>query len=402
MAAIRPVSAVFLILILAGSGAPDMHGQGGVLPKGNPAHVDQDKVTGPQAQMVHDKGCFEKFMRPIGGSAQFSDSAFYFLAQSTGFGKASDPQMPTVKHTLYRLKLGNSLGIAEPLLSLEHKSGVALAAYGSPIKAVAAVGFLGPKSLCFEGPAAVVNVTLAKKGSQAIRTTGSFSFVDTPDGRRLVDEKKHTLLEMDSETFQTKAARKLEKHERGLFYDPKTRAFTAWFDDGKIRGLVNYKNEDDSKPRRLTVNAEDRVVQRGSGFAVARLDAKANSITLQEIAEWTGVNSPGLHTIKLPSAYKVASAGLDVNFARRIAVIYAVGYSTQKQWQKVFVFDYEKGKVVDVMTSDAASIFHQVGLDPTGRFVVAEVRDHVTLRSRALKVLDLTKHTIQDVTLAAP
>lgn len=377
----------------------------GALPKGSAAVVDQGKAKGPQAVVVSkDTACFQQFTRPIGGNALFADKNFFILAQTSAFGKASDPKKPTVRHTLFKVKLdGHDALFADPLLSLEHRSSVALAAYGKPVNSVAAVAFLGPKGPCAEGPAAIVNVTLAKKGDQAVRTTGTFSFVDTPDGRRLVDEKKRTLLEIDPETFQTKAGRRLPEHERGLFFNSHTRDFTTWHDDGKQRGLVHYKNDDDQKPRRLAVVGDDRVMQHGPDFAVARLDAAANAVEIQELVDWTGVSAPGIFTFKLPKGHKVISAGIDANFQKRLALVYAVGFPSQKVWQKVFLIDYAKNKIVGTIAlSGGTSYIHYAGLDPSGDYVVAEIRDDKTRLTKSLKVLDVATQKIRDLPLKAP
>lgn len=378
--------------------------QGGALPKGNAATLDKDKAKGPGAAPVKVTSCYDHLVRPPGGNALFSGDNFYLLAQTSDIGKAGDKQKPTVRNTLYRLALRSAVKqpVAEALLSLEHRGSASLAANSDPVSAVSAVAFLGATSTCFEGPAAIVSVALAKKGDQAVRTTGQHYLVEAPTGRLFVDAKKKAVLEVDPQTFQTKAARRLANNERALFFDPDKRALTTWHDDGKQRGLVFYKGDDDKDPRRVAVVAGDRVVQKAGSFAVARADVSSNTLQIQELAPWSGVKTAGLYKVKIPKGYGVARVGMDVSFEKRIAVVHAVGFPAQRQWQRAFIYNYKTGESLGVIEAAGTTYLNYAGVDASGRYVLAEIRDEKTRRTVGLKLFDVEARKLHDVEIPQP
>lgn len=376
----------------------------GALPKGNAASLDKGKVAGPATAKPRVTTCYDHLVRPPGGSALFVGDEFFLLAQTSDIGKAGDQKKPTVRHTLYRFSLATALKLpeAEAMLSLEHRSSVALAANSEPVSAVSAVAFLGTTSACFEGPAAVVSVALAKKGEQAVRTTGQHYFVESPKGRMFVDVKKQAVLEMDPQSFQTKTTRRLASHERGLFFDPGSRALTTWHDDGKQRGLVFYKGEDDKDPRRVAVVAGDRVVQKAGAFAVMRAVPAAGSLQLQELMPWSGVKKAGTYKMTLPKGYGVSRVGMDVSFEKRLAVVHAVGFPAQRQWQRAFVIDYASGETIGVVQATGTDFVYYAGIDPKGRYVLAEIRDEKSRRTVGLKLFDVASRKTLDIALPSP
>jgi hypothetical protein len=389
------------LLLAAGPAPKAPPAKGGALPKGDPAALDKGKESGPKVAPEKSLACLDAFAKLPGGNALFADGAYFVLAQTSTFGKASDPTRPTVKHTLFKLDLAKRS--TEPLLSLEHKSAVGLSAYGAPVSSVAAAAFLGAKSACFEGPAAIVNATVSKQGEQAVRTTGTFAYVEMPAGRRLVDEKKRQLIDVDGETFQTKLVRRLPDGERALFFDPVSRDLVTWRDAGTVRGLVAYRSDDDAKPRRLAIAKGDRVVQQLGRFAVMRAEPKSNSIVIRELAGWTGPKSVGkTFTLALPKQYAVTGVALEANFDKRVAVVYPIGFAAQRRWQRALIYDYATGKSIGQVTASGNDFLHSVGLDPSGRYVVAEVRDQTSRQSVALRVFDLTTQKSADASLKAP
>lgn len=398
------------ILIMSLALANDGFAQGGALPKGDTAETG--KATGPEESGAKKRrNCYLDLTEPPGGNGHFSpDGKFLYLLAQTGADeekpakgkkkKKAKQTNPKVRYTLF--KISPKTRKSEALVSLEHHGSASLLTYGEPVQAVSAVAFVGPGAGCFEGPAGIVSVSFTKKDEKAVQDSGIFELVDTPGGLRLVDSKKDQILAMDPGSFQTKFDRKLPPGDRPLHYDPETKGLVVWHDAGDHRGLIRYQSEDDKDPKRLAFKKGDRVLSQGNRFAVAQLDVNTNSIRIQEVADWTGKKKPIAHVLKVPAAYTVSSAGMTVNFDKKLALVYGANFLAKQKWQRVFVFDYSTGDLLGAVPVTGTQYLNFAGIDPTGAYVVVEVRDMASRLTVGGKVFNVAKKAFDDLELVAP
>lgn len=405
-----------ILISLLAAGATQVFAQGGALPKGDLGETG--KATGPDESVAKKRrNCFLDLTEPPGGNGHFSsDGKFLYLLAQTGDAddagdkpakakkkkkdKAKASTNPKVRYTLFRISPKTRK--SEALVSLEHHGSASLLTYGEPLQAVSAVAFVGPSAGCYEGPAGVVTVSFAKKDDKAVQESGVFELVETPKGLRLVDAKKDQILALDATTFQSKLDRKVPKDERPLFYDPESKQLVVWHDAGDHRGLVSYAGEDDQSPKRLAFKKGDRVLSQGNRFAVAQLDITQNTIKVQEVADWTGKKKPVAHVLKVPPAYTVASAGMTINFDKKIALVYGANFLAKQKWQRVFVFDYATGDLLGAVPVTGTQYLNFAGIDPTGSYVVVEVRDMATRQTVGGKVFNVAKKAFEDLEFTPP
>jgi hypothetical protein len=378
--------------------------QGGALPLGDPAAVDAGKVQGPPKTVEKRRNCYVDMASPPGGNGIFTPdgTTLYFLANGGPSAKPAKKSGESLKskYTLYRVNL--STRKAEPILALDHRGDPSLVLYGNPLEGMSVLSFVGNGASCYEGAGSVISISLTKKGAKAVQGTGSFVMARAPLGFVLVDMKKLQVLQMDTQTFQTKSVRRVNPSERPLFYEPKTRRLIAFHSDLKVRGLVDYAGEDERRARRLAIKAGDRVLQNGDRFAAARLDTKANAIEINELPEWTGLEKPGTYRISLPPNYPVAASGLAVNFAKRAALVFGGSYLAKQQWGRLFVYDYTRPEPVAVLPTTGKQSVNFAAIDPTGALAVIELRDQDTRATFGLKVFNFATQKFDNVKLPSP
>lgn len=379
--------------------------QGGALPKG-----EELKTTVPQKPPMAAKPgaarrvCTADLLAPPGGNGIFTkDGTTLFLLASGGPAQKlakKGPEALKTKYTLYKITLKTRK--AEPMLSLDHKGDAALVLYGDPLEGMSVVSFIGKGAPCFEGAGGVVSLSLTKKGMKAVQSTGAYVLAEAPRGFVMIDAKKMQVLEMDQLTYQTKMVRRVRDAERPLFFNPADRRLVVFHDDGKNRGLIDYAVDDEKKARRLAMKEGDRVAQSGERFAAARLDLKKNVIEISELPEWTGLEKPGTYRLTLPPAYPVATAGVDLNFSKREALVFGGSYLAKQQWQRVFIFDYTRTDPVAVMPTSGKAYVNFAAIDPTGAYAAVEVRDQDSRATLGLRLFDFASRKFEDVKLPAP
>ncbi len=393
-------------------------GGGGALPKG--AEPDAGKATGPeQGSDKKRRNCFLDLTQPPGGNGHFmpDGKTLYLLAQTgaaddedSGKGKKKKKKAKSAnlanaiaaksKYTLFKINPKTRKG--EAMVSLDHRGSASLLTYGNPVKAISAIAFAGPAAGCFEGPAGVVSVSFAKKTEKAVQDSGQFQLVNSADGLRLVDAKKGNVLELDSETFQSKLGRKIAAGDRPLYYDQDKHSLTVWHEGAEQRGLAFFPSEDESGVKRLAFKKGDRVLQDGDRYAVAHLNGAANTIDVQELVNWTKVEKAGRYKLTIPPAYSVASAGMDINFDKHLVLVYGANFLAKQKWQRLFVFDYKSGELLGAVPVTGTQYLNFAAIDPTGTYVVIEVRDMATRQTVGGKVFDVAKKSFDDLDLAMP
>ncbi len=379
--------------------------QGGALPKGDLGTVDQGKVKAPSAPKGEARrNCLLDSLRPTGGSGVWSATgdAFYLLASRGPTAKMQKKGAESLKtkYTLYKLTMKGRK--VEALLSLDHKGDATLVAFGSgeELTGISAVSFIGKSMGCNEGPAGMVSISM--QGGKAVQGTGQFALAAGPMGRTLIDAKKLNVLEMDTSNFQTRSVRALKDFERPLWFDGGARRLVTFRDDGKVRGLVDYKSEDDKKARKLAFKPEERALQQKDLFGMARLDAAKNAIEIQELPEWSGQKEPQSFRVVLPGAFAVATAGVDIHFEKRLALVSGGTFVARQQWQKLFVFAYQRQDPLFVISAPGKQYVSFAAFDPTGAYAAVEARDIESRATTSFKIFDVAKKKIEEIKLPAP
>ena len=418
MAWSRALFLASLLVGVAGQAAQAADDGSGPLPKGHEESA-AEQVSGGAADAaaqaaaavkaqsatkkpVRRRNCFLDLTNPPGGNGHFAPSgrAFYLLAQ-TGTAETSAASRkhhkkrhvpPKIKYTLYRINPQTRR--SEALLSFDQRGQASLITYGDPAAAISGIAFIGRTAGCYAGAAQVLTVSFKRKEDRAERTTGHFQLVETPTGRMLVDQKKSAIVEMDPSTFQLRISRRVTKGDRPLYFDPAKKLLVTWRDDGKQRGLVVDDGQD---VKRLGFRANDRVVQQGGRFAVAHLDANANTIELTELPDWTKVEKAARFKLEVPPAYPVSSAGITVNFDKHLALVYGANFLAKKNWQRVFVYDYGKGELLGAVPVTGSEYLNYAGIDPTGAYAIVEVRDEATRRTLSGKIFNVAKKSFDDL-----
>ena len=106
--------------------------------------------------------------------------------------------------------------------------------------------------------------------------------------------------------------------------------------------------------------------------------------------------------MKVPAAYTVSSAGITINFDKRIALVYGANFLAKQKWQRVFVFDYASGEMLGAVPVTGTQYLNFAGIDPTGSYVVVEVRDMSSRQTVGGKVFNVAKKTFEDLELVVP
>jgi hypothetical protein len=390
----------------------------GALPKGDVKKVDAQKVSGPTQSAAVRASCALGMQEPPGGTFVFSadGSTLYMLldrvkakvvAKGLDDGGASGEaggkhKGAGKKLTLYKISLATPK--AEAVLAVDYHPHTSLVTYGTdeaPLIGLSTVTFTGPTAECNDGPANVVTVSFGNKAQKAVRTTATLQIVEGPNGRSLADTKKAAILEMDTETFQTRGARALPKGERPLYFDRESDTLVSWRDAGKHRGLVRHQGEDVSKLRRLALKPGDRYLQDGEYFAVVHVDVKTNTVEVTEVPEWSSMPKLGKYQVKLPRAYPLDTGAFTLRFARRLVLFSGADFLAQQRWQNVLLYDYSAPEplVVFKPTSTFKQYVQATGLDPTGGYAVVEVHDLATHALLSLKIFNVMTGKTADLVL---
>lgn len=361
------------------------------------------------------RNCFLDLAEPPGTNAHFSPdgkSAWLLVAaegkvkpakdkKSKKKGKDKDKgDADKIRYVLYKISPKTKKG--DPVLSLEHRPNATIIAHGDPVEAVSLVAFSGKAAGCFEGPASLVSIAIGDKDGDAVQGKGRYQLVFQPDGMTVADMKKNQILQMDAESFQTKNARKLPANERPLFFAPESKKLVSWYDDGDKRGLIAHAGSSDDDAKRLEVKKGDRVLQNGALFGVAHMDPVANTIEILEMKDWSGVDKPGKFKLTVPPAYGVTSAGVHINFKKRLALVQGANFLAKTRWQRLFIYDYTSAEPLTVVPVTAKQYINFAAIDPTGTWALIEMRDGETRKTENVRLYDFATNSFADVQLQAP
>lgn len=362
------------------------------------------------------RNCYLDLAEPPGTNGHFSQdgkTAWLLVAAAEGSAKADKGKKTKKKgkdqdkgdaartrYVLYKISPKTKKG--DPVLSLEHRPNATLIAHGEPVEAVSLVAFSGKAAGCLEGPASVVSIAIGDKDGDAVQSKGQYQLVFQPDGMTVADMKKAQILQLDVASFQTKNARKLPANERPLFFDPASKKLVSWYDDGDKRGLIAHAGGSDDDAKRLEVKKGDRVLQNGAQFGVAHMDAVGNTIEILEMKDWSGVDKPDKFKLTVPPAYGVVSAGVHINFKKRLALVQGANFLAKTRWQRLFIYDYRSAEPLTVVPVTNKQYIHFAAIDPTGTWALVEMRDAQTRKTENVRLYDFATNNFADVQLEAP
>jgi len=299
--------------------------------------------------------------------------------------------------TLYRVDLTTNKATA--VLSVKQRPTSILVNHGDPIQGISALAFQQVPGGCSEGKAAGVNLGFDKKeGSASLLGKGSYGVVRSQQGTLMVDLDRRTILETDIQSYQTRSAANFAEGEVPVFFDQGDRHMVTW--NAKARGMSLFKSGMKTADQKIQIKPGDRVLQDRDRFAVMAMDRATNTLTVRLLPKWSKVDKDREYAVKVPAAYNIADAYVEVNMARGLLAVSAVPGPQRLRWQKLYLFSLKSGRLLATLEGTANQYFEYFALAPDGTFLVAEVRDLNDRTSRSIRKLELKK--MKPVTIDLP
>lgn len=219
----------------------------------------------------------------------------------------------------------------------------------------------------------------------------------------LYDPLTRNLLQLDTDTMQSRLMAKVPPGLHIVYADPLGGKLTLWDNGKRTLSVVAFKSAGDpAKLRSIKVKDGFQILQSGGRYAAMRVSPAENSITIHEIPAWTGVTKEGEYKFKLPAAFNVSQAQVWANFDRKIAVVTAKTDDVRRRWQKVFLLDYATGQVIHEFTGKGTDYFGEAGISPnTKTIVVVSMNGNQGVADKIL-VRDLVKNSTREIKLTTP
>lgn len=310
-----------------------------VLPRGNAVKIKNAIDRPPEKKETSD--CLNYIANPNGQIGYFDvrNDFFYFASKS-------QKKDANYKYNINRINLKNHN--LETLASIFTPEIHAITPYGKESKGLSAIIFDQASLPCKSGSANYITVSLTKTEAtpRVLKGKDEIELALTAENLEIYMKAKNSYLEFDFSSFQSRLMpAELRPHEKPLFIDKDKRLQYVWkFPESKEDsnfGLIAYKNNKDIAANLKFIKG-DKVLQFRNLFAVLSADKKNNSLTINEIKLWSGVNENKSYTINIPASNKVADAEIDANFPTKKAIIMGYSKDLKKRWRKSYLFDYEK------------------------------------------------------------
>jgi hypothetical protein len=263
--------------------------------------------------------------------------------------------------------------------------------HGTPIRGASAVIWKPVGVMCKSGEANYVTVTFDSgyKGQassrtqapKAVQSHGQITVVSSNKKQYIYDNTKRAVVELDFRLFQTRTTRvNTAKGERPLYLDLQKRLQYTWHSrtvGGTNRGLVAYRNLTQTVAR-LAFKDGDKLLQHNKLFGVAHLDAQNNSVTIKELARWSGGRKSIDYPLLIPKKINKLAAALQPNFRKNRVVVSGRGVASMKRWRYAYIYDYEKGLEVGKMKVNGSEYVSTISMSPDASKVLAFISDYKT------------------------
>jgi len=236
--------------------------------------------------------------------------------------------------------------------------------------------------------------------SGPVRRKGFFGIVPFNRIPVLFEPLTRSLLQLDTNTMQSRALSKVEPGSHAIHVDPLAGKFTQW--NEKKRTLTTISSSANASRRMIKVKEGFQILQHMGRFAALQISGPKNSITIHEIRSWTGVTKDGEFNFKLPVANSVTQAHVWPNFDRKIALVQGRTDDVRRRWQKVFLVDYGEGRVIREFSTKGVDYFGDVGISPNTKTIVLVHMNGAQSVADKIMIVDLSKGTTKEVTLSVP
>lgn len=236
--------------------------------------------------------------------------------------------------------------------------------------------------------------------SGPVRRKGFFGIVPFNRIPVLFEPLTRSLLQLDTNTMQSRALSKVEPGSHAIHVDPLAGKSTQW--NEKKRTLTTISSSANASRRMIKVKEGFQILQHMGRFAALQISGPTNSITIHEIRSWTGVTKDGEFNFKLPVANSVTQAHVWPNFDRKIALVQGRTDDVRRRWQKVFLVDYGEGRVIREFSTKGVDYFGDVGISPNTKSIVLVHMNGAQSVADKIIIVDLSKGTTKEVTLSVP
>lgn len=257
-------------------------------------------------------------------------------------------------------------------------------------------------SNCARGDLELVSGFAGTKGP--VRRKGFLGVVPSFRVPVLYDPMTRNLLQLDTDTMQSRFLAKVPPDLHAVHADPLGGKLIFWDNGRRTLSLAAVK-ESASKPvraRSIKFKNDYQVLQSGNRFAAIKVDPSDNSFTIHEIPVWTGVTREGEYKFKLPATNTVSQAQIWPNFDRKIALVAGRTDDVRRRWQKVFLVDYGKGRILREFKAQGTDYFGEGGISPnTKTIALINMSGNQSVADKVM-VFDLSKKTNREIKLAAP
>jgi hypothetical protein len=243
-------------------------------------------------------------------------------------------------------------------------------------------------------------VSGVSNASGPVRRKGFFGIVPFNRIPVLFEPLTRSLLQLDTNTMQSRALSKVEPGSHAIHVDPLAGKFTQW--NEKKRTLTTISSSANASRRMIKVKEGFQILQHMGRFAALQISGPKNSITIHEIRSWTGVTKDGEFNFKLPVANSVTQAHVWPNFDRKIALVQGRTDDVRRRWQKVFLVDYGEGRVIREFSTKGVDYFGDVGISPNTKTIVLVHMNGAQSVADKIMIVDLSKGTTKEVTLSVP
>ena len=170
----------------------------------------------------------------------------------------------------------------------------------------------------------------------------------------------------------------------------------------KARGLSLLRPGKKDPDQKILVKIGDRVIQDGDRFMVMTSDRVTNTISVRMLPKWSKVDKDSVYSVKIPGAYNVADAQVEVNVAQSLIAVSAIPGPQRMRWQKIFLYNLKTGQLITTIAGTSSQYFEFFGLDRAGGALLAEVRNLTDKTSVEIRKFDLKTKKETTIKLAGP
>jgi len=304
-------------------------------------------------------------MTPLSGPGVFAHNKRHLYV----WGRVDDQLDP---HKVQLLKVDLEQKTFIPMLAAPVSEHTHLVLHGYPtITAVTAVSFANEEArLCSAGAAKILTLSLdlKTKGPRAVKSEGRYAIIFSNRGQVLADLSQQSVLTLDTETLQTRSLGKFSNAEKILLQHASEPVSVTWaMGQGQSSELVRRVKGSPKGQPRLTITRPDRLIQLYNLFAIARPDYTNQTLTIQELPGWTGIDREKSYSFKVPKEFDLGKTSLSISFAKGLVLLSQL----EEPSKQLAIVKYTEDKILNQWRSQNVDRIYFAGLSPFGDYAVA-------------------------------